>query len=90
MSYNRRTSLGYAAKNGYIDRSATQGGLPNNSNIGSFAAHKVNKHDKTNASHNPMVNWLSEAPAKGRQRGSTKQKKGKNNDALEFEKDFKR
>jgi len=90
MSYNRRSSLGYAAKNGFIDRSHTQAGLPNNSNIGSFAAHKANKHDKTNASHNPMVNWLDDGPVKGHLRGSTKQKKGKHTDAIEFEKDFKR
>ena len=64
---------------GLFDRSHTQARIPNNSNIGSFAAHKADKNDKTNASHNnPMLNWLEDGKAAGknRRRGS-QAKKGK-------------
>ena len=89
--YNRRGTennmTGFAGGD-LIDRSHTHGGLPNNSNIGSFAAHKADKHDKTNASHNPMMNWLEDGkPPRGggrNNRRSIKVKKGKSGDALEF------
>ena len=93
MTSNRRGSGDlFHGTGGFIDRSVTQGGIPNNSNIGSFAAHKANKNDKTNASVNPMMNWLEDGKAKrkpgGGRRGTLKTKKGDDGDALEFSADI--
>ena len=58
MSKSRRQSelLGLPG----VERSHTSalpGNLPNNSNLGSFAAHKFDKNDLTNASHKQR-DWL--------------------------------
>ena len=58
-------------------------GLGNDSNLGmgSFAAHKATKGDKTNAS---MANPLNDMVGSGLKRGHTKSKKKMAGDELEF------
>lgn len=92
MSKNRRGSGDFLGV-GTIDRSHTSqvvGNLPNNSNIGSFAADKARNVDKTNNSQNPMMNWLDAGKVGGKRRGTTKKVKGKGGDELEFNKDILR